>query len=294
MTNRGDAYSPTTTNTVTFASSCDADYCGTVSKTIGSNGDLLNVSKTPIQDYAAFKTIATLTSADYPREPWQVHAVSSVALPYSTRILFRCALLLEILNAVKNEKPWKYVKVICKMSLYAPYIKTHPINPWKDLPASPLMKEMSDMFRREFWLIQILQCYSGYYTKKKGWRCNDVHNDLHDGYEKLLLREDGPLNFYATYLGLGAETPFLGINCEARATVTRGTDEALGLVRFHGNSIKHSGGKQPDRPQLLIQLRPDGETWPKEKKFTDDDCLVILKRYELFVAQKVVSIIPKL
>ena len=122
MTNRRDVYRPTTTAVST--PSCVAEYRGTVSKTIGSNGNLLNVSKTPIHDYAAFKTIATLTNVDHPREPWQVHAVSSVALPYSTRVLFRCALLLEFLNAVKTEKPWNYVKVIAKMFLSAPYIKT--------------------------------------------------------------------------------------------------------------------------------------------------------------------------
>ena len=109
------------------------------------------------------------------------------------------------------------------------------------------MKEMSDMFRNEFGLIQVLQFYSGYYTESAGWRCNTIHNDLHDGYEKLLLREDGPFNFYATYLGLGAETSFLGIYCETRATVTRGTDDALGLVRFHGNSIKASNRISPNR-----------------------------------------------
>ena len=53
--------------------------------------------------------------------------------------------------------------------------------------------------------------------------------------------------------------------------------------------VEHAGIKQPGRPQLLLQLRPDGKRWPIEKPFTPQDCRDILAEIDEFVLEKVSS-----
>lgn len=144
----------------------------------------------------------------------------------------------------------------------------------------PLYAAIAKLFA-PLGLIVILQLYDG-----KGILATSIHEDGHeDGAHKLLIRVEGAIAFYAAFLS-GTIQLFHSIDCDSKISILRGAHDTLGLERPLGEVISHAGVKQAGRPSLLLQLRPDGRKWALEKPFSDEDCLVILKRFEDFVLEK--------
>jgi hypothetical protein len=213
---------------------------------------------------------------------WEASSVGSTRIPFSYWMAFLALFVLQIVIIVED-KPWKFVLVICKMFDAAPYIKTRTVQPEQKSLHVPLLRQLQELFC-EIGLTVIVQIYSGTESSTEGWRANSIHADDHGDYEKLIVRVGGEFAFFAKFLGLGNANSFHSFACQGMARIIMGADQALGK---DGSGILHSGIKQPGQVTLVLQLRPDGTKWPMGKKFSVEDTRDILVRLEDFVKETI-------